>query len=489
MLRRLWRFLVGGGAPAPAPSPANAEEPAAPVSAAGPVRGPAVVLKRGRHATVQVGLDFGTSASKVMYTRLDTAQRTVRLLHWGESAAGYPSYCVPSLAAVDGRGRLLLGHQAAAVLAREGWTGGLSRFKMLLAGEVDPRFSEPAHAARVEAYAKERLAPEVPWSPAGLTATYLGWLMDQIRTRVRAELGVDEVNCIFNTCLPIDQHESPVASHFERVMATAEWVANRQIDWATGAREALAEAGQHLPGARYDAAAPETRLFMVPEAVASAGAYVTSLRKRAGLHVFVDIGAGTTDLSIMNLHLRDRDAVRSFWYAARSVPAGTGRVEAVLGALLREARGKLGTREELDAEMREPAGTYRVLIRDELVAIRKQTYPGWVEAYGHLSQQSAWTTDKVQVFLAGGGAALPEATKVFEHGWMAAWGPYRVRPLPPPDQAGSWAGDVPFGRIAVAFGLSTPRPELGDYSMPAESPNHTPPRLPVRDIEGPNPYW
>ena len=70
----------------------------------------------------------------------------------------------------------------------------------------------------------------------------------------------------------------------------------------------------------------EPNVFAVPEAVASFASYLVSLRKREGLHAIIDLGEGTTDLSICNLFL-DTGKIKTYWYAARNLPKGTIRIE------------------------------------------------------------------------------------------------------------------------------------------------------------------
>ncbi len=53
---------------------------------------------------------------------------------------------------------------------------------------------------------------------------------------------------------------------------------------------------------------------------------------------------------------------------------------------------------------------------------------------------------------------------------------------------------VPFERMSVAYGLCQPLPSLGDYTLPNDSPDQTPSRLPIREMPSwddrrPRPGW
>ena len=74
---------------------------------------------------------------------------------------------------------------------------------------------------------------------------------------------------------------------------------------------------------------------------------------------------------------------------------------------------------------------------------------------------------------------------------------YPVHYLPAPEDYDSADGKVPFQRMAVAYGLSRPAPELGEFVLPADCPNHTPNPLPIGKYKGirdgghliPKPDW
>lgn len=137
----------------------------------------------------------------------------------------------------------------------------------------------------------------------------------------------------------------------------------------------------------YDETDPETRVFVVPEAVASIASYLVSLKKRSGLHALVDIGSGTTDLSIFNLSIDRRLGSKSFWYASRSIPMGTAHIEDALGQSLapRKKSGEVRLPHTLRSTV--PSRSESMVIARELETIWMRTRKGWAIAYGRLKRK------------------------------------------------------------------------------------------------------
>ena len=419
---------------------------------------------------VQVGLDFGTSCTKVMYQRLGPVERVIRPMDFGHGLEDCPAFALPSVAAFDRNGELLLGDVAARRLGG-GWGRGLTRFKMLTAGRHTPRFLDEPLDARFRAYVKLALGSERACPPEVLAATYLAFVMRRVRRYLEREFDSAELDVRYNTCVPVDQRQNDaVYAVFQRMAAVAQKIEEKGRDDDT-AKTWLERALEFWPQVCYDEHGAQTRVFLVPEAVAATAGYLTSLARESGLHALVDIGAGTTDVSIFQVSLARRSGLTTLWYAARSIPMGAGRIEEMVATALRTtaAGASVTTAQVLRALSGDP--DYRAicgrLVKHELTRMWNGTTKAWSEAYGKEPQQSSWTRTKVRVFLAGGGALIPEAASVFSQAWMRGWGPYPTRVVPEPDTGVARSG-LPFARLCVAFGLATPVAELGNYAMPAE---------------------
>ena len=111
-------------------------------------------------------------------------------------------------------------------------------------------------------------------------------------------------------------------------------------------------------------------------------------------------------------------------------------------------------------------------VREELKAIWRSLRPAWSEAFGHLRKQTRF--DGAKLFLCGGGSQLPGVQKIFRQAWIPNIRDFEVQRLLPPDDFDTLSGNVDFRRLAVAYGLTFLRPELGEFTLPADSPDHTP---------------
>ncbi len=99
------------------------------------------IKRRKEKFHIWVGLDFGTSATKIVHSPVGGKGKVSPIL-FNHNLPHYPSYCLPSLAAFDDTGKLLLGSEAARFLAKKPWDSGLRRFKVIVAGKYDKSFDD-----------------------------------------------------------------------------------------------------------------------------------------------------------------------------------------------------------------------------------------------------------------------------------------------------------------------------------------------------------
>ncbi|MFL5614837.1 MAG: hypothetical protein ACJ796_14335 [Gemmatimonadaceae bacterium] len=355
---------------------------------------------------------------------------------------------------------------------------------MLLAGAHDPAYIDEHAARRFRNHVLMALKDSAACTPEMLTVVYLAYVMRRVRRKLEKDFAGTDVDASFATCVPVDQvQNSAVMAAFGRVASAAERVERQALDneplrgWLDRARSALSEPVL---------SSSEAKLHLVPEAVAATAGYVRSHERASGIHALVDIGNGTTDISIVNIHdVLGRDPETS-WYAARSIPRGTAYVEMHLADEI-EKTGRAAKQSEILDLMNGIGGklaTARDVIREELTAIWDRTRAVWSEAHLHLRTEQQWKGSAVRIFLAGGGAMITGATTVFQESWMQSpnWGPYPCALVPDPEGYDDRVVGGPFVRICVAYGLTTPLPELGKWVLPNDVRDHTPLSLPRREI-------
>ena len=441
---------------------------------------------------VIVGLDFGTSSTKVAYQQLGVPTRQVRPILFGHGLEAFPDYCLPSTVAASPDGRLLTCSAACAVLARGGYGAGIRRLKVVVAGRSAPEFREES-AELAFGSAVAELPPSSRAQPEQYLAVVMAAQMRVVRRWLERRLGTGNLALVFNVCVPIDHVEhNAVLRAFERVIWAAQALeCGMEDEEVEDAGRLLHRSESLLRESKYDSNAPETRIYLVPEAIAQVATYLRSLEATEGIHAVIDFGAGTTDVSIFELTSPGRSERRCYWYDALNMPVGSAAVERIVGEYLRGQRGGvLPTDGEVAKRIEDLSRAPESLkegLRVHVNGLWRESWSAWCRAYGRKRTQGAWERDRVRVFVCGGAARLPGVESVFAQSWMSQatgpnWGPYPIGPLPHPSNYVDPQGKAPFHRMSVAYGLAQPLPELGDFGpqgdhiLPRDCPDNTPPR-------------
>ncbi len=423
---------------------------------------------RAQEIRVSVGLDFGTHATKAAFFQFGAGARVIRPLRFQHGLEHWPDYALPGVGLIR-NGTLVWGAEAAAELDRRPWREGLRRLKVLLAGTRDSGFVDPDLGKDYLRHLEEAGVDESLWRPEHVATASLALQIVAVRRRLQALYPGKRIDAQFTIPVPIDHvQDSGVLAAYRRVANGAEQLTDR--DGTLRVRpEALILAAAEAYSAASDHERPDGRVFTLPEAVAEVASYLTSLEAKTGVHGVIDIGAGTTDVCVFSLQRPERRVQECYWYSALAIPkAGAFVQEAVADALQRKHPGRRFT--EVDV-LRECTRNEDVVERT-LERIRHLANPAWAEGYGHLKKETAWRG--CPVFLCGGGALLPRVRSVFQQCWVTHWPAHEIRELPIP---GDYRGDgVPFQRMTVAYGLAIPKPEHGQYVLPKDSPDDTPPK-------------
>jgi len=287
--------------------------------------------------------------------------------------------------------------------------------------------------------------------------------------------------------MPIDHYENnPVREAFIKIFSWAEAI---ERTWCTNGESFDIMQASYDVKPIYDPS--ESRVHAVPESVAAMASYLTSLRRRSGIHAVIDLGAGTTDVSICNLHINMGES-KSYWYAARNIPKGTINVERVIASHLNEC--SMCTCQDMSeflCSLSEDGASISAMKYPEKLnssmyeEIRKiktdqEYYRTWGSAYKfHFRKETAW--NDVEIFLSGGGANFPYVQDIFSIPWWnKIQARYRTSILPTPDNYDPGKCRAPFERMSVAYGLSYPIPQFEDYTLPGDCKDQTPPTLPTR---------
>ncbi len=424
---------------------------------------------------IQVGLDFGTSTTKVVYKQI--GRNKSQAIHFNHGLGNYPDYCLPSLAAYDKRGRLLLGIEAAKYLFDDPWDTGFQRLKVIVAGNCNKDFCDPITNEQYKEYCKacsfaRRADPEE------LTAIYLAYAMHMARKYIlkRQEYCDVDVDLAFNICMPIDHiGNNQTKAIFEYIFKKAE---NIESEWP------ISQDSYDFYSGSGNSRSEESKIFAVPESVAQIASYLQSLQRQEKLHAIIDFGAGTTDISIFNYTEVFGDSA-TWWFAAKNLPRGTINIERALSSHIANANNKSTCNQseiykclqdiaKVNLKKMDPNdGKFKMLVavRKELEDLRtsKKYKDIWDVAYNRYSRIERW--DDVDVFICGGGANMPFVKETFSMSWKDPLKTrYTVRKIPYPDDYDGGEANAPFERMSVAYGLAIPKPQLDKYVLPDDVP-------------------
>jgi hypothetical protein len=444
---------------------------------------PGIRIRRKR-VRLQVGVDFGTSSTKVAYQQIGSGVRRVTALLLGHKLPHYPEFCIPSVAAFD-RGNFIVGEKAARFLADRPITEGFRFLKLVLAGQYDKSFLDPLLDEMFHAYLNRWSSLSRGAGIEHVVVSFLASTLHEIKRSLRTQFANQELEMAFNVCAPIDHiQNSPLKTVFERILSAAEMVESN-VNACEDGNDLLERSCLAYLSAHENKPDAERKVSFVPESVGAIASYLASLQVRNGIHAVYDFGSGTTDVSIFDVSNVGKGTPFTYWRSARNLPRGSQRTERIVTDFLKLE--KPATRlSDVDVSVATLALSKqsRVLqeqVRCELRALWEDSHIAWREAYGTLRKQSEWEKGKVQVFVCGGASRLPLIKEIFSESWMRNWGPYPIRDLPGPDVYESANAKAPFNRLCVAYGLTTPRLELGEYLLPRDCPEHTP----IKKIKAP----
>ena len=232
---------------------------------------------------VVIGLDLGTFSTKVVARRRN--ERTASVVCLDEPCAGYPCFAIPSLVRVS-QGKVFFGRCAAHADRGE-------LFRSLKVSLLTGSRHEPGGSPSCD----EGLGVD------HLVALYLAWVLGRIGGWLDNEYGANRTNVFVNAAAPMDHYEDPELRERYLRIVNAAWNA------VLGPQPVLVEQGTPLcslrpwlqeyldPRTRIEAT--ETRRFdVLPETVAPIVSLSHDPRMRAGIHLIVDMGAGTTEFSV-----------------------------------------------------------------------------------------------------------------------------------------------------------------------------------------------
>lgn len=399
--------------------------------------------RAGSATDVVIGLDFGTSASKVVrrapylpgerayalpvpaHLNAESNPHLWQTLLWLHSDGVFSPWPEAGAVPVDGIKTALMGQDSHRILANSGMEAACTG--------LDAGVAYLAFAFR---YAR-------------------GWLLGA-KGEAYNRMGL---NWSVNVGLPAATYDSPMLTTYRRIAAAAWLISQRGCEiCVASAREAFNDPRAAQAGRERDACIG-LGVGIIPEVAAEVVGFARSTYREDGLYLMVDVGASTLDVCAFRLHTDRRGADRYAILTADVQPLG---VLALRWYLAEGGQGEKFARE------------VGLVIRNVVWHTRLRRDPN----------ASCWS-ERLPVFLCGGGRESRPHRAVAESlsPWLAQYTggrgsrldelecPQGLECLTPPEA---------FHRLAVAWGLSYPLFDIGTFDPPSKIPDIGP--LPLKDF-------
>lgn len=441
---------------------------------------------------VVVGLDFGTSGTKVVIR--DLWNNRAEPLIFADGSSTHATFILPSSIRVDD-GCLYFGDAA-----EDRQRGGqlFRGFKMCMACELGLNICQiprcPNHAISEGRFRITKASENLVLSAKNLTIWYLAYVQGRIRQYLETRYGnAANLKVWTNVGAPIDQESVAGAkADFTRVAFLSQCLST-VVRNGIPVRDVM-EAQSDLESKSLlvpDEA--ERTIFVQPETATGLMAFLKSTDAAPGLYAIVDVGAGTTDVSFFRLsfpvrfgistapmHAAGMGSEKMAFYEAKTQMVGSANIDNAVARLLASSNA-------FDHEILERARTIKetfdtwsattsqtVVTRTQFTEAAVPTVDAMFDVYRRTNCaafkkeaiQSRW--DAFSVFLLGGGARLSLVQAKFKNCKPSHVNRrITIERLAAPDDLK--IGDrVDFGILAIAYGLSYAPVEFPTIFRPPE---------------------
>lgn len=442
------------------------------------------VAKEKQDLPINVGIDFGTSSTKVIFT--DRYFMPKHVCAFPDNPEGYPPVCLPSAVRVAD-GRVYFGDEA------ERRTGGVvyRSFKMCMTCNPADGICQscPNPLGETRRSGLFRIQPDGSdfVTAEEVSAWYLGHVANLARIHVEKQYPGVTTRLTYQTAAPLKSCEASAEKRaFEEAIHIASRIAPgvQQGIRLSELRQLYAEQRSLLEddGLPHES---ERNTCVIPETHAAVIGFVRSPRSENGLYAIVDVGAGTSDISFLRLFLDNN--VLSYYSSEVTTIGGDALDREILrcifsGAAAGDPAGEL----EFLARIRTAKHSEGPVDLDQGIRVDRKTCLGaaskiartifadyertWVRAYQKEERRSAW--ERYTLYLCGGGSrlrpAFPNEFRKCPKPQSHVVGCVEVRQFEIPDGLESVDGDADGLHehgylLLVAYGVAFHRPRIPDW--------------------------
>ncbi|NQT45884.1 MAG: hypothetical protein HQ593_00205 [Candidatus Omnitrophica bacterium] len=258
---------------------------------------------------INVGIDFGTSSTKILYRDITENKGSFLDVYENFSELGYSPFCIPSTISLADD-KIYFGSLAEKE-AHRCWS--VRSFKICFVCEVKDTFgcelnnnifrmsceeNQRKQGARGKFHLGKGDDCKEWFSAKELTTYYLSYIIKIVRDSIdRRYQNSHDLVYTYNICAPIDQFsDEDINKQYEKTFYLAEKVSffinnGMSVKEIRDIYKKLSSECKIIPGEE------ERNTFVLPETLASVMSYINSRKATDGLYGIVDIGAGTTDIS------------------------------------------------------------------------------------------------------------------------------------------------------------------------------------------------
>jgi len=426
---------------------------------------------------VVIGLDFGTSSTKVVVHAPNYAGNPAFAIPFGQYAHESLDYLLPTKLAVNSDAHCSFSDEACSSI--------LTDIKITL-------MRSP--------YGSVKVLGETPSAatPMTVTSAYLALVLRYVRswflTHKKSIFQDFKINWAVNLGLPAAIDDDPKLRETFDLAGKAAWVMSRKPGPIT-----LNDAYRAIEDIKHSRIKEDDLPWdfaLVPEVIAEVTGYARSKFRNEGLHFLVDVGASTLDICSFALRKNEGDDHFNI-YTAEVALLGAQRLhqERIDGAqksILESAAKLFDDRDPLSL-IPNDLTTY---VPDGEVVVEgvNQANTAFAKDSSNAINKTIWHTRKkrdpnsprwsenLPIFVCGGARAINLYEQVINgiEAWVQRAIPscpgIRVIPLPKPTSLEANISDADYHRLAVAWGLSHENFNIGTYDRPSEIDDIPPPR-------------
>jgi len=316
LLKRLWRRLTRKAASATTQMVVEEPSPQKPV----PV--PTAVLPPPRGVrTLIVGVDFGTSSTKVIWQ--DLSDNHFEVLRWCPVGKGTAASLLPSASVI--RGKLI--HFA--VPEGDVCDGDirLSSIKLCVLCRSNPAICRCG--SPVARHGMVRLPDlELAYPAAAVACLFLATVFREVERRLEARFPDDNLLLLWNIGCPMDYlDEVDRKGEWERMAGVAMQLRRNASNPAS--ISLLADVAARLKSFVVPASG-ERNYWVEPEGLAAVKAFLESPHRESKTYAIVDVGAGTTEVSFFfngQIMTEPGRPLRPSYLADSTRPIGGGKID------------------------------------------------------------------------------------------------------------------------------------------------------------------